>query len=212
MEELLNISTDNSLRETVLLHLQICSAQNAHPPSSHVSSNPLTVTNSQSDSPAVNPLAASVRQSGSTNSPLATSVHQFGTNINSPLAASVHQPGVNMDNPLAADVCQVGDNYASNPREGHQMENDDSVCLPSDFDQSAHAIEDEHTFPTQSLITEYPEKHFHRMLDKASRLAMHKTHPVPKTMVTKAPKVDHYVMNYLKSCFPKGEDAESPKI
>jgi len=65
------------------------------------------------------------------NSPLAAGVHQFGTNISSPsnslLAADAHQPGANMNNPLAAAVCQVGDNDASNPREGHQMENDD--CL-----------------------------------------------------------------------------------
>jgi len=109
-----------------------------------------------------------VHQSGSTNSPLAAGAHQFGTNINSPLAARAHQPGANMNNPLAADACQVGDNDASNPLEGHQMENDDSVCLPSVFDPSAHAVEDEYTFPAQSPITEYLEKHFRSTLDKVS--------------------------------------------
>jgi len=89
-----------------------------------------------------------------TNTPLATGVHQFGTNINNLLAAGAHQPGANMNNPLATDVCHVGDNNASNLHEGHQMENNNSLCLPSDFDPSAHAVEDKYTFPVQSPITE----------------------------------------------------------
>ena len=87
-----------------------------------------------------------------------------------------------------------------------------TVCLPSVFDPSAHAVEDEYTFPAQSPINEYLEKLFRSTLDKASRSAMHKAHPVPKTMVTRAPKVDHYATNHLKSRFPKGEDAELSKI
>ena len=58
----------------------------------------------------------------------------------------------------------------------------------------------------------YIEKHFRSTLDKTSRLAMHKVHPVPSTLATKAPKVDRYVTNYLKATFPRSDDAELMKV
>ena len=145
---------------------------------------------------------------GSTSNPLAAGVHQLVNIGNSPLAARVHQSGANISDSLAADE-QPGINDARDPHEGHQLE---SVSIPPDFDPISAALEDEYTFSAQSTITSYIEKHFRRTLDKASRTAMHKAHPIPKTEATKAPKVDRFMQDYLASRFPKSEDSDLARI
>ena len=37
---------------------------------------------------------------------------------------------------------------------------------------------------------------------------MLKMHPVPRTPVMKVPKVDRYMMDHLRQCFPKSRDGE----
>ena len=168
---------------------------------------PLAAGAHQSGS-ASNPLAARTHQMGSTSNPLAAGVHQLVNIGNSPLAAGVHQSGANISDSLAADE-QPGINDARDPHEGHQLE---SASIPPDFDPTSAALEDEYTFSAQSTITSYIEKHFRRTLDKASRTAMHKAHPIPKTEATKAPKVDRFMQDYLASRFPKSEDSDLARI
>ena len=71
--------------------------------------------------------------------------------------------------------------------------------------------EDDITFAAQAVIMEYLEKHFRRTLSKASRSAMHKLHPVPRTTVMKPPVADQFAKDYLKACFPK-QDGELVKL
>ena len=71
------------------------------------------------------------------------------------------------------------------------------------FDPDVFNDEDNNTFVAQGVITEYLEKHFCRTLSKASRTAMHKAHPVPRTFVAKSLVVDKFVKDDLKSCYPK---------
>ena len=146
------------------------------------------------------------------NSPLAARVCQFGAMID-PLAAWVHQSGSDMNDPLAARVHQGEVNDAMNPNGGHQIEiNNENSTGPSDFDPARYTADDEYTFDAQSAITNYIEKHFRSTLDKTSRSAMHKEHPVPNTLATKAPKVDGFVTDYLKAAFPKSNDGELIKV
>ena len=47
------------------------------------------------------------------------------------------------------------------------------------------------------------------MLDKTSRSAKHKEHPIPSTLATKAPKVNKFVTDYLKV---RSDDVELMKV
>ena len=71
--------------------------------------------------------------------------------------------------------------------------------------------EDNNTFQVPGMVKEYLEKHFRCTLSKASRTAMHKAHPVPRTTVIKPPVVDQFVKDYLKSRFAK-QDSELAKL
>ena len=231
MEEFLDrISRDPSLREAVWSQLGLSPVSMEDSPS-HVRvintsdaslvSSQLASTSSQSVVYTSNSMTQqagtadtpSSHQSGSNNSPLAARVHQSGANMNDPLAARVHQSGHNLNNPLAARVHQGEVNDAMNPNGGHQIDtNNDSSASPSDFDPACYTADDEYTFDAQSAITSYIEKHFRSTLDKTSRSAMHKEHPVPSTPATKAPKVDGFVTDFLKATFPRSDDAELMKV
>ena len=79
------------------------------------------------------------------------------------------------------------------------------------FDPDIFDDEDDNTFVAQGVITEYLEKHFRRTLSKASRMAMHKAYPMPRTFAAKPPVVDKFVKDYLKSRYPK-QDSELAKL
>ena len=219
MDEFLSrISTDPSLREAVRTQLGLSSVSTEDSPS-HVrvtDTSPNSSGSSQLASELSQPVvytSTSINQQSGTadipsshqsdNSPLAARVRQFGAMID-PLAARVHQSGSDMNDPLAARVHQGEVNDAMNPNGGHQIEiNNENSAGPSDFDPAHYTADDEYTFDAQSAITNYMEKHFRSMLDKTSRSAMHKEHPVPNTPATKAPKVDGFVTDYLKAAFPQ---------
>ena len=133
--------------------------------------------------------------------------------MNNLLAAWVHHSESILNDPLAAWVHQDEVSNAMNPNGGQQIDtnNDSSVC-PLDLDPACYTDDDEYTFNAQSAITNYIEKHFKSTLDKTSRLAMHKEHPVPSTPATKAPKVDRFVTDYLKATFPGSDNAELMKV
>ena len=76
------------------------------------------------------------------------------------------------------------------------------------FDPSSLSSDDDFTFDTHEVITEYLETHFRSSLHKDVRSAMHKAHPVPRTPVMKVPKVDQFVVDHLNQRFPKSRDAE----
>ena len=231
MEEFLDrVSRDPSLREAIRSQLGLSPVSMEDSPS-HVRvintsdaslvSSQLASTSSQSVVYTSNSMTQqagtadtpSSHQSGSNNSPLAARVHQSGANMNDPLDARVHQSGNNLNNPLVARVHQGEVNDAMNPNGGHQIDtNNDSSAGPSDFDPACYTADDEYTFDAQSAITSYIEKHFRSTLDKTSRLAMHKEHPVPSTPATKPPKVDGFVTDFLKATFPRSDDAELMKV
>ena len=228
MDEFLSrISTDPSLREAVRTQLGLSSVSTEDSPS-HVrvtDTSPNSSGSSQLASELSQPVvctSTSINQQSGTadissnhqsdNSPLAARVRQFGAMID-PLAARVHQSGSDMNDPLAARVHQGEVNDAMNPNGGHQIEiNNENSAGPSDFDPAHYTADDEYTFDAQSAITNYIEKHFRSTLDKTSRSAMHKEHPVPNTPATKAPKVDGFVTDYLKAAFPKSDDGELIKV
>ena len=79
------------------------------------------------------------------------------------------------------------------------------------FDPDVFDDEDGNTFVAQGIITEYLEKHFFHTLNKTSRMAMHKAHPVPRTFAAKLPVVDKFVKDYFKSRYPK-QDGELVKL
>ena len=213
MDEFLSrISTDPSLREAVRTQLGLSSVSTEDSPS-HVRVTD-TSPNSSGSSQLASELSQPVvytstsinQQSGTADIP---SSHQSD---NSPLAARVRQFGAMID-PLAARVHQGEVNDAMNPNGGHQIEtNNENSAGPSDFDPAHYTADDEYTFDAQSAITNYIEKHSRSTLDKTSRSAMHKEHPVPNTPATKAPKVDGFVTDYLKAAFPKSDDGELIKV
>ena len=227
MDEFLSkISTDPSLREAVRTQLGLSSVSEDSP--SHVrvtDTSPNSSGSSQLASELSQPVvytSTSINQQSETadipsshqsdNSPLAARVRQFGAMID-PLAARVHQSGSDMNDPLAARVHQGEVNDAMNPNGGHRIEiNNENSAGPPDFDPAHYTADDEYTFDAQSAITNYIEKHFRSTLDKTSRSAMHKEHPVPNTPATKAPKVDGFVTDYLKAAFPKSDDGELIKV
>ena len=168
---------------------------------SHVSGTNTSVS-SQSASGSSTSLNISVstamdQQSGAADTQPVDGTHQSSSN-DSPLVARVHQSGANINDPLAVQVHQSEVNDAMNPNGRHQIDNDNSAG-PSDFDPARYIADDEYIFDAQSAITSYIEKYFRSMLNKTSRSVMHKEHPIPKTPVTKVPKVDSFVTGYLKS-------------
>ena len=228
MEDFLNrITRDPSFRDAVRSHLSLASVSMEGSPS-HVrvtdtlavsSANSqlasgssqsvvytLSSTNQQADIP-------SSHQSNSNDSLLAARVHQSGANMNDPLAARVHQGEVNdAINPVGGHQINNNDD-AMNPNGGHQIDtNNDNGANPLDFDPACYTADDEYTFDAQLAITSYMEKYFRNTLDETCKSAMHKEHPVPNTPVTKALKVDGFVMDYLKAAFPRSDDGELMKI
>ena len=207
------ISGDPALREALRSQLGMspASTEDLH---SHVSGTNTSVSSQSasgsSTSSNISVSTAVDQQSGAADTPPVDENHQSSSN-DSPLVARVHQLGANINDPLAARVHQSEVNDAMNPNGGHQIDNDNSAG-PSDFDPARYTTDYEYTFDAQSAITSYIEKHFRSTLDKTSRSAMHKEHPVPKTPATKVPKVDSFVTEYLKSNFPKSEDAELSKV
>ena len=224
LESLLEtISSDSQLRDALLKHLVPAQEENRAPSqhvatlaSSHQDDTVQTVLTSQASQPGLDPaLAVSVHQSEQS-SVLAAQTHQSDSTIsrqsasatNDPLASHIHQSGRDMD---AQDSSQLNNGERQldiNTR--HQLESYvagvNNEPLHHDFDPESLDTEDENTFTAHNTITEYLEKHFRRTLTKTTRAAMHKAHPVPRTAVTKAPIVDQFVKDYLKSRFPKQED------
>ena len=101
---------------------------------------------------------------------------------------------------------------------GKQLESNNDHMQPQisnptslNFDPDLFYNEDDNTFVAQGVITEYLEKHFRCTLSKASRTAMHKAHPVPRTFAAKPPVVYKFVKDYLKSRYPK-QDGELAKL
>jgi len=76
------------------------------------------------------------------------------------------------------------------------------------FDPKSLKSDDDFTFDTHEVITQYLEIHFRSSLQKDVRSPMHKVHPVPRTPAMKVPKVDRFVLNHLSQHFPKTRDAE----
>ena len=72
------------------------------------------------------------------------------------------------------------------------------------FDPTAVSPSDD----THEVITNYQKKIFRSSLDKNVWNSMHKMYPVPQTPVMKVPKVDCYMMDHLRQCFPKSRDCE----
>ena len=196
MENILSrISSDPSLREAVLSQLGL-GPVSSEDPLSHVRVTTTTTTTTT----AALPSAVSSQLASGSSQPVVYS-HQSDNN-DSPLAARVHQSGANTNDPLAARVHKSGVDDAINPSGGHQIEtSNESSAGPADFDPARYTADDEYTFDAQSAITNYIEKHFRSTLDRTSRSAMHKEHPVPNTQTTKAPKVDGFVTDYLKAAF-----------
>ena len=215
MDDILSrISDDPALREAVISHLGLSPIASEDGQRTHV-----TIANT---SPASSQGAVSSElASGSSQSVVYTShsvsslsnntLVSQSSNSMSPLAARVHQSGAN--DPLAARVHQSEVDDALNPDGEHQLaDNNRNNPGPSDFDPDQYTADDEYTFVAHSAITNYIEKHFRRMLDKVGRPQMHKEHPVPSTPATKAPKVDGFITDYLKSSFPRSDDTELMKV
>ena len=151
-------------------------------------------------------MAAHTHQSGNTNSqqcagvndnPLVSHLRQLGNS--DPALQETHG-----DDPAGSSDQQFEAHHA-----GQQLGANDNthmqqmvITTPHTFDPEMIDAEDDNTFVTQGVITEYLEKHFRRTLNKTSRTAMHKSHPVPKTTVMKPPVVDQFVKDYLKTRFP----------
>lgn len=76
------------------------------------------------------------------------------------------------------------------------------------FDPNSLVADDEFTFETHEVIKRYLESNFRTTLDKDVRKIMHKEHPVPRTPVMKAPKVDQFVLDHLSNRFPQSRDNE----
>ena len=128
---------------------------------------------------------------------------------NSSLVANVHQSrGINgreadvlplTVNPLAADEEEeLGEDSTQVHRLNSSVAFNPTTVTPSD----------ELMFDTHQVITNYLEQHFHSSLSKDVRNSMHKTHPVPRTPIMKVPKVDRFMADHLKECFPKSRDGE----
>ena len=107
-------------------------------------------------------------------------------------------PSLSVNPPATKDLDEVD---GTQPQ-GHSVDN--SVA----FDPTAVAPSDEFVFDTHEVINNYLEKHFRSSLDKDVQNSMHKMHPVPRTPVMKVHKVDHYMMDHLRQCFPKSRDGE----
>ena len=218
------LSGDESLREALRTHLLPSPNQNTGESGRHVRTSLPPGTGVQQTNPA---LATRMYQSGD-NPVLAAQTHQSG-NTNSQQRAGVN------DNPLVSHIRQLGNsNHTLQETHGddtigsgeHQLEAGQQLgasdnahvqqqqgnSAPHNFDPDMFDSEDDNTFVAQGVVTEYLEKHFRRTLNKASRTAMHKTHPVPRTTVMKPAVVDQFVKDYLKSRFPKQEDGELMKV
>ena len=65
------------------------------------------------------------------------------------------------------------------------------------FHHNSLTSDDDFTFDTREVITEYLETHFRSSLHKDVRSAMHKAHPIPRTPVMQVPKVDRFVLDHL---------------
>ena len=131
--------------------------------------------------------------SSSASPTLVTQLCQSGTRINPVWSAHMHQSGnstngqrVASANPpvlLVVDDITIQVLNIDSGREG---------IFPS-FDLDSLQSEDKYTFSAQSTIMDYLEKHFHRTLDKPSRTAMHKTHPILRTAVTNPPLINKFI-------------------
>ena len=163
---------------------------------SHQSGNSTSSANSQHDAGAINPLVSQTHQSGNSDPTLLENYQAQDETINS----GEHQ----LDAHHTEHQLEIN-------HSGHVHPQGVSATLHS-FDPESLVTEDDNTFVAQEVITEYIEKHFRRTLNKTSRTAMHRAHPVPRTAVTKPPVVDQFVKGYLKSRFPKQEDGELAKL
>ena len=76
------------------------------------------------------------------------------------------------------------------------------------FDPSSLSTSDDFTFETHEVITQYLETHFRSSLNKDVPNGMHKAHPVLCTLIMKVPKVDRYILDYLRQDFPKSCDSD----
>ena len=105
-------------------------------------------------------------------------------------------------------IQQAGQHLESNnDHVQRQISNPTSHSVdPNVFDD-----EDDNTFVAQGLIIEYLKKHFRHTLSKASRMALHKAHPVPRTFAAKPPVFDKFVKVYLRSRYSK-QDGELVKL
>ena len=104
---------------------------------------------------------------------------------------------------LGASVLQS----SGNPLEDGSPQYVVSEGSTTTFDPNSLTSEDDFTFDTHQVIIDYLKCTF-ACLHKDVQSAMNKAHPVPWTPVMKVPKVDNFVLDYLKQHFPKARDHE----
>ena len=102
-----------------------------------------------------------------------------------PLQETQDEGAINSDG-HQLEIQQAGQHLESN---NDHVQPQVSNPASHSFDPNIFDDEDDNTFVARGVITEYLEKHFFRTLSKASRTAMHKAHPVPRTFVAKPPVV-----------------------